>query len=281
MSEKKSLTESFNAIKEKYHSILAYTLVILLPIFFLLEPLFDIKPDSLSFKITVAGILILIGLVIVDMLMSIHKNTSRLSDNNLIKGHDNATDKMKNILLHSLKKNRKTRINIIGVSLHDSWLFLEQSIFPKISESGFNGKLILELALVDSDYLKSMSFNDWSCHSESTKQNIIRYKEQYKKLFDSGLIEISAYYYGSIPQRHGILIDDKHLFLSNSDVSVYDESDGQKKYTLTVGINGYRVFRRAGDLSYIQRFNRWLEYFKSVGTKLELSSLDSGAKQFL
>lgn len=172
-------------------------------------------------------------------------------------------------------KQDKIEIKILAVAMTFSWKFICNKI-PKILTNYPFSYIDVEVVFVDYQYLESLDLETWDLNfAEESKQRVREINNFINGLPDQlcSRLSISARVYRNLPNWHGILVDNEHLYLGRTDWSFLTD-----RPKLTVGQNKYRYFDHStsSGIERIKLFKNWHKYYFQFGSEpLPITSVPS------
>jgi Domain of unknown function (DUF4062) len=166
--------------------------------------------------------------------------------------------------------NRKISISIdvIAISMVSSWEFLRDKV-PGFLDKNKNLTISLRLLWVDPDLLKSISMSefseiDWSEVSRSRLEDTKKFLDRNPDCQER--LKLQARTYSNLPHWHGILFNEKHLYLGRANWSF--PQDGRPR--LSCAKNKYRYFDMSSDIGKerINLFDNWFKFYTEFQSKL-------------
>jgi hypothetical protein len=191
----------------------------------------------------------------------------------------NALEKDINSYLSQCKndgvENPRLNIVVIAVSMVFSWRFLRDRI-PEFLQNHPGLSIDLKLLWVDPELLKSIGmsrFSDINWTEISRKrlvdtQDFLDLHPQCRER-----LRLQARIYRNLPHWHGILFNEKHLYLGRVNWS-FPEDNRPK---ITCGRNKYRYFDITSDMGRerIDLFKSWYKYYSNFLSDLVYDSNSS------
>ena len=169
----------------------------------------------------------------------------------------------------SLKKNAKTSICVIGVSLRYSWPVIKNVTQEYYVENKQKKTIEIKLCLIDEGWVMQSGLSLMHMRKMHTDEDIRQYRKTYQSLISRGILNLSVHYYSSFPHMHGICIDNEELFLSDS---YWQKSNTRENKSsspmLTIGENEYILYsvndKPIGE-EKISQFNHYYDFLGKTG----------------
>jgi Domain of unknown function (DUF4062) len=199
-----------------------------------------------------------------------HGRTDAVHEIDSMPNHIAARPSMKEYLGESLRTANSVSVKVMAVSLHYSWDFLRDEIEALLSDAPEHKKMSVELLMVDPDHLAAVGLRDWQEKAQHVLEGVRTFVKE-SLLIAAGRLELVVYNYRNIPHWHGMLINNRYLFLGRSRWSVQAD---RRMCKLSIGEELYRVFASNdgfGGADRIASYNGWFDYYKYSG-KLVVSA---------
>jgi len=135
------------------------------------------------------------------------------------------------------------KFTVVGMKF--SWIFVIEPLFTLLEQSNKDLRFCFQILLVSPDFIQSLPItdenkDDWADQSRGKINAFVRKINYLEKLEYGDRLSVSIKQYFSIPQYHGFIINDDHLYISRTDWIFVNN----KPHKLTVGENRYRYFNR-------------------------------------
>lgn len=170
----------------------------------------------------------------------------------LYDGFTAASMPVENKIKPLLSEDKPALIRLMGMALHKSWPLISSLVEDNHLGKWSSPNLTIEMAVVSQAWLieqEGLIHADWKDRLEIFENSILRFKDKAR-----GQVVIKVHRFHHIPYIHGVLINDKHLFLGNC------SWDRHNKFT--AGANAYEEYSgdtHEGDRN-IEQFTRWFNY---------------------
>jgi hypothetical protein len=172
----------------------------------------------------------------------------------------------------------KLNIMVLAVSMVNSWRFIRERI-PQFLEKNPSLTIELKLMWVDPEFLDSI---------QMSKSGEVKWSEMSRRRFEDATkflstlpneyrerVKLQARLYKNLPHWHGILFNEKYLYLGRVNWSFPDDQRPQ----LNCGRNKYRYFDINSNMGRerIDLFNNWYRYYTKFASNLvyDSQSIDS------
>jgi hypothetical protein len=175
----------------------------------------------------------------------------------------------------------RPRLNIIvlAVSMVNSWRFIRERI-PQFLEKNSSLTIELKLIWVDPEFLSSIQMSrygevKWSEMSRKRLENAKNFLNTLPPEYRER-VKLQARLYKNLPHWHGILFNEKYLYLGRVNWSFPDDRRPQ----LNCGRNKYRYFEINSNMGRerIDLFNNWCRYYANFASELVYDSSISSVK---
>lgn len=181
-----------------------------------------------------------------------HKRRKDRSVPKTYRGFTEASYSMERLLKPLLSRPDEVNIKLMGMALHKSFPLVASLIEDVYLDKQHSQNLRLDLAVIRKEWIiekGTLMHQDWKDRLETFE---VQFNKFQKKAANQ--VSISLYRFHHLPYLHGMLINNRHLFLGHC------SWDGHDK--LTVGANAYQEFN--GDVlegnRMIEQFNGWFKY---------------------
>lgn len=197
-----------------------------------------------------------LGVILLELLLEIHHRLIPDDDRPTIVTDFYGASELMRDQIHEIAKRRKTiHIRALGMSMSHAWPFLKQSILPLL-QSQRNLKVTLEIAMLDPQWQGIDSFNaTWRDKASLFEKDFAAFKDDHSKLIRQEKWSLTVSYYRHLPNWHGILIDDRFLYLSSC---IWTPSG------LTGAENPYEIIDSQRSASEQMRVCQYLSWFKTA-----------------
>jgi hypothetical protein len=160
----------------------------------------------------------------------------------------------------SFERGDDVKIDIIGVSARYSWRMAEDQLGPIIKKFD-RRKLTVNVAVCTEEILLRWNLTSWREDMKRTIQGIKDFSSIHHEAVESGNLNINHFEFDTLPQWHGVMINEKTLYMGRTEWIFYADSPPAMK----VGQCQYRKFEpsdRFGGEPRIKMFSNWMERLK-------------------
>jgi hypothetical protein len=262
---KKSLIELFQEVYPRIRPTVATILVLAFSVSTMI--------DNIPLRVSITSALgVTLLFLLFDMSKSINQRLDKIDSSLRVKfppdlaNYNVVVNHIREILEDRLGHNKDVTIRILCVSAQFTWKQLIEETLPEFFNMGNrNPKITVELLIVKPELLRDWGQLGLSMDAEATLLKIPFFENRYKAEFDTGKISLTVLQYDTIPQWHGLMVDDDIIFIGECK---WEKKDDQLH--LLVGQKEYRKFSLDDNfqgVKKIQMFRQWFEAFK-VRSKL-------------
>ena len=226
-----------------------------------------------SIPVVQDAVLVALGIMVIQMLFELHDRITATERPRIYKEFFDATLQMRSCVEKTIEKKGDISIQWIGMTMHHAWTFLK-NILPGIVADKRRVSIKIELCMLDSGWDKLEGLNaSWKGRTVTNYEAICLFKKQVENKQTDNKWSIDVYLYRHMPHWHGLLIDNKYLFLSTC---------SWKDGVLLGGENPYELYERddkLGGSKKISQFNSWFKYIRDHSEKCANSTPGGLAKK--
>lgn len=217
-----------------------------------------------------------IALVCVNLLFSLHNKAASQETAHTYTDFDALKPELEKLIMELGATGKVVKIRFIGIAMYQSYEWITDKMQHLVA-SNPQLKLEFEICMNSREELEKWKFDtsgiNWPKLAQENLEGLIDCQGN-KQWTCGGRIQIKAVYvYENLPQWHGLLINDHHLYLGQSTFEEESLDDPNRKTRFTTGQNmyyGYGTHDCYGR-ERISEFERWFKGCKRIAKESHFS----------
>ena len=206
------------------------------------------------------GALAASAVIIISMLFEIHKEVTERSINTVYPDFYEASMDMRAAISKAADRDNRLTLRWLGMSMGHAWPFLLNTLNPLM-----NGRRPIqtrvELAFLDFEWPELETINPQRIETAKANfESVNRFRQDHQPVLAEKGWSIDAWLYRHMPNYHGLLINERELFLSTC---------GWQEMKLSGAGNPYERFSTNDGFGKkkVELFQQWFEYSVRTATK--------------
>jgi hypothetical protein len=158
----------------------------------------------------------------------------------------------------SISEKGGVTVQVIGVSMHRSWLIIRDIIAEHSEDALPRERLRFEFAILDDDWKQENGL--WHGRTSYIDDEIARFMVQKRFLLEKGKLEILVFHYAQKPSIAGFLINGQDYFKGTCEIV---REDGE--FIIKVAENPWERYRATDEVGRreIAQFSNLLEWYRA------------------